>query len=527
MRTLLTSALVLLACGFAGSCADRSSRSNGASAPLAIPDGPDPIVLKVEQSGGFISAAHYPALDSIVWRSSARAQPLERIIAFGSEDGYLAAEDRNGQPVRIDLRIGTVSTRRGETMQSLSSADGSTVYGISRNGSITRFTLGGGDWTLEPAHPVDAMLPQQDGSVILVGAEPGSVTVRRIRPPNKVASDSVILSGPKDPSSARKSIAATAVASGDRIYMAFDERVIAIRARDLGIALDIDLGDPVKALAATPSGDRVFVALDGKAVLRIVDRFEESVTGRVRLSANAQALRMDAMGRFLIAHVGADSVEIVDVSDGNSRGVVASQWRQDLPLVMPDGAIAVTRGSDVAMLNPWTMAEVREVKNGSKYFWYSIRWNGFRPRSAGLDQPVEFRSSEPRDSSYDSSWVSGDTAGRPADNPDSASRVVTDSSAAESRRGVSRDRERGAGGTGGSQETGVFSISFAALLDERQARALASRIRIEGHSARLTFSERDGTTIYRVVMGPFSTRAEAERIARMSGRDYWVFEGTP
>ena len=37
----------------------------------------------------------------------------------------------------------------------------------------------------------------------------------------------------------------------------------------------------------------------------------------------------------------------------------------------------------------------------------------------------------------------------------------------------------------------------------------------------------DGTRVYRVVMGPFSSRAEADRIGRQSGRDYWVFEGVP
>jgi cell division protein FtsN len=34
-------------------------------------------------------------------------------------------------------------------------------------------------------------------------------------------------------------------------------------------------------------------------------------------------------------------------------------------------------------------------------------------------------------------------------------------------------------------------------------------------------------TIYRVVIGPFSTREEAERIARTSGKSYWVYEGAP
>ncbi|MFY7921495.1 MAG: hypothetical protein ACOVSI_03710, partial [Gemmatimonas sp.] len=87
MRTLLASALVLLACG----CADRSSRPSGAGATPSIPGGPDPIVLRVSRSGGVLTAARYPALDTIVWRSIARVPALERIVAFGPDDGYLAA----------------------------------------------------------------------------------------------------------------------------------------------------------------------------------------------------------------------------------------------------------------------------------------------------------------------------------------------------------------------------------------------------------------------------------------------------
>ena len=48
-----------------------------------------------------------------------------------------------------------------------------------------------------------------------------------------------------------------------------------------------------------------------------------------------------------------------------------------------------------------------------------------------------------------------------------------------------------------------------------------------GATPRLVTTTRDGVTIYRVVIGPFTTRDEAERIARTSGKSYWVYEGAP
>jgi cell division protein FtsN len=78
-----------------------------------------------------------------------------------------------------------------------------------------------------------------------------------------------------------------------------------------------------------------------------------------------------------------------------------------------------------------------------------------------------------------------------------------------------------------STVTGQFTVSFAAVLEEKQARSVAARIRVDGQVPRITSSERAGKTLYRVVLGPYSTRAEAERVGRASGQSYWIFEGAP
>ena len=36
-----------------------------------------------------------------------------------------------------------------------------------------------------------------------------------------------------------------------------------------------------------------------------------------------------------------------------------------------------------------------------------------------------------------------------------------------------------------------------------------------------------GSPIFRVVMGPFATKDEAEKVGRASKRAYWVYEGSP
>lgn len=459
-------------------------------------------MLRVSRNGGVLTAARYPALDTIVWRSASRVPALNRVVAFGAEDGYLAAVDTGGSPVRVDLRVGTVTVSRDDTVRAVSSADGGSIYALTAGGSIARYTPSGSDWSFTPTLPAQTLFAQQDGSVIVAGARGDRAVVWRVRPPQQTISDTVSFEVGGDQQSLGETIERTAGNIGDRVYFGANEDVLAVRTRDLGKALDVSMGDPVRAITATPSGDRLFVALEGEEVLRIVDRFEEGVTGKIALPGVPRALRMDPMGRVLLAQGNKDSVFVVSLGNDEVIGVVQSEWRGDLPLVLPDAAIAVTRGDDVVFAHPSTLKDMRVIEGGADSFWHTLRWNGFRPRAAGLDQPVQFRTSAPRDS---------------ADLLPDSLRAAAESTA------VRTDSAAGISSTA----TGQFTVSFAAVLDEAQARALATRIRVDGQSPRITTSERAGKTLYRVVLGPFPTRPEAERVGKASGQSYWIFEGAP
>ena len=500
MRTLIATALVLLACGVVGGCSDRSSRPSGADATPVIPGGPDPIVLRVSRDGGVMSAARYPELTVSIWRSAAPVPSLDRILAFGPDDGYLAAVDTTGAPVRIDLRLGTVTTSRSDEVALASSADGGAIYVRTTDGELTRYTPSGGDWRFRPALPAHALYAQNDGSLIVAGAQGDRAIVWRVRPPGLEVTDSLSFDIGGDEATLRTSLGATAGAVGDRVFFGGNDAVLAVRTRDLAKALEVDMGDPVTAIAATPSGDRLFVALAEDDRLRIVDRFEEGVSGKIALPGVPRALRMDPLGRVLLARGGADSVWVVSLATDAVIGMVRSEWRGDLPLVLPDGAIATTRGNDVVLAHPVSLADMRTVVGGARQFWYVMRWNGFRPRAAGLDQPVQFRTSAPRDS---------------ADYADSAAA-----------RDMGRDSTR-TDTTVASTLPSAFTVSFAAVLDEQVARQVASRIRANGETPRITTSDRAGKIVYRVVLGPYASRADAERIGKASGQSYWIFEGAP
>jgi cell division septation protein DedD len=72
-----------------------------------------------------------------------------------------------------------------------------------------------------------------------------------------------------------------------------------------------------------------------------------------------------------------------------------------------------------------------------------------------------------------------------------------------------------------------YTVSFAALLEPGKARDLAAQIRVGTENARVVTAVRDGSTIYRVVLGPYPTREDADRIGRESKQSYWIYEGGP
>lgn len=65
------------------------------------------------------------------------------------------------------------------------------------------------------------------------------------------------------------------------------------------------------------------------------------------------------------------------------------------------------------------------------------------------------------------------------------------------------------------------------LLNEAKARELAAKIVIDGKQARVVSGVNDGIAVYRVVLGPYPTREEAERVGRASGQTYYVYAGSP
>ena len=448
--------------------------------------------MRLPRGGGPVRVLAYPGLDSVVWGATDAAPAIDRVLSFDEDGGLLAFVDSKGQPGRIDFRLDNVGLATRTRLSDVASIDGSTVYGLTKDGSVSRLTPSG-DWSFKPPHPARALVPLADGSLILISTKDQAALLWRLYPPEPKLLDTATVAG---------AAKASWVQAGDRLYFTVNEELVGVRTRDLQALNNIELDGHARALVATPSGDRLYVLTDSSAQIDIIDRYRERVTDHIALPGIAQRLRIDPLGRYLLAHAAkGDSVWVVAIGNDSLVGAVRSVWRTDLPFVAPDGAIAVASEGDVVFLDGQTLREKQRIKNGARDFWYSFTWTGFRPRDAGLDQPVQFPGADSTDST--------------ATPPDSAAVITAPPPVRDSTPTPQAPVVKG------------WIVSFAALLSEQKARELAASIQVRGEAARVLATSRDGQPVYRVVLGPYPTKDEAERVGRESRRDYWVFEATP
>jgi hypothetical protein len=444
--------------------------------------GPQSLVLRAPRTGGAPRVTLYPRMDSTVWAATDAAPAPANMLAFDDEGGNVAYEDTRGRPVLLELRLGTINSYTTKKLTGLTSADGRAIYGIGPAGEVVRVTPTG-DWTYKPPQAAKALFPQSDGGLLVAVGTGANTRLLKLFPP-----DTRILDSLKFPVATRT----VRTQLGDRLYLAVDSGLVVLRTRTMDWAPPIPLDEPISVMASTPSGDRVFALTQSQTQISVIDRFRERVTAEFDLPGKADDLRVDPFGRYLLARAAdKDSVWVIAIGTERVIGGVRSAWRVDLPFVGYDGSVAVAVGNDVLLVDGETLKTKARFRDGAADYWYQFLWDGFRPRAASLDQPVRFDSIK-----IDS--TGGDTA------------AVADSVPPAD-----------------STEPKGFIVSFAAFLTEDRARELAARIHVGGENARIVTSTRDGSTIYRVVLGPFLTKDEAEKAGKESGQSYWVYEGLP
>ena len=458
--------------------------------------GPDPLFLRIPRVGGLARVVAFPNVDSTVWTSSQRSPAPGRVLGFDDDAGMIAMVDAKFRPARIDFRRDSIDVPLREPLVAAVSLDGSTIFGVNAKGVVVRTTpsdahaAAAGEWRYPGARSVRGVLPLRDGSVLIWTQRDTKAVLTRVRPPSTASIDSVTMPPVE---------LAAGTGVGDRLYFSAGDQLFALQTRTLQPGAPIPIGGPVTAIAVTPSGDRIYVlaTIDDHSTLIAVDRYRSRVTSQLPLDTKARALRVDAIGRYLLVRGPRDSVAVIAVATNSVIGTVRSDWRDDLPLVAPDGSIATARDGDVVFIHAEDHRMVSRIVRGASDFWFAFWWTGFRPRAASLDVPVTFDSLALVADSATTATVAGANSARvPPPAVDSA-----------------------------PLRPSGFTVSFFALLSEQRAQSEAAKIHVAGEVAHVETVLRDGVPVYRVILGPFATCADAQRAAKESGKAVWIPEG--
>jgi sporulation related protein len=455
-RFLLLATFALWGCGSqAPAVASSQQQSPQRVSELQVLSRTAGVAIRLPAKGGVPQLYRLPRLTPIEGVIRGRLPPVERVIGLDPESEFLIVSTAKHELLALDLGSGRVDTVATGIAQAALGPDG-TLYAVDTTRRVislsrrTRFA-----WP----QPLTALPRDLFGATDqhLVGVIP---------------QDRLLVAAADQPPTVHPIAAGGDVAAtlwGDLVAVASDSGVTFYDPLGRRNPAFVRLADAPRALAFSPSGHRIYIARRSVPGLAVVDRFERKEIDGVALPGPAAALRLDPLGRWLLARpaVG-DSAWIVDLPIKQHTGIVPTKWQADLPAISPDGVLIYRRRDEVLAVRPDSLTEVGKVAHGAGDLWVLTTW---LPRGV----------------------------------PASVASTRSDSAAAE----------------GGAE--GPLYVQVSTSQNPEWSGHLADDLSRAGMNARVLPPQHpdDG---YRVVLGPFPSRAQAEATGRRLGRPFWIYQ---
>jgi hypothetical protein len=163
---------------------------------------------------------------------------------------------------------------------------------------------------------------------------------------------------------------------GELVAAASGDGVLLLSPNDPARTSRISLPGQVVSLAFSPSGHRLYV-LTAEATVHAFDRFTRDRRSTLELPGPARALRVDRTGRWMLARpeIG-DSVWVVDLATSRVIASIPTAWGASLPLVAGAATLLAADGDDVVSwhLETIPVGATARVPGSAKDQWLAVSW---------------------------------------------------------------------------------------------------------------------------------------------------------
>jgi cell division septation protein DedD len=449
------------------------------------------VALRLPANGGTLRAYALPGLAPLPWPIAGRSSPARGVVGMDVAGRRLLFRDTVGAIAAFDLVAQHERTVAPRGTLAAMAAHG-VLLAVDRRGAVVESqpwgsrswpdTLGGGVHEVFAAPGPRLLLVRGNAAESLVA----------------VSRDGGIAFAAATPSASDR----TATRDGDAVAFATDSGVVVLEDREARVPWFVRLSGTPRAVAFSPSGHRLYVALRARGELAVVDRFARAEHGSIPLPGPAAALRGDPWGRVLFVRPADTALAraetwVVGVAAGRLLGRLATEWDTDLPTVSPGGVVLAREGDAVVTREVHSLDSLGAVPDGAADYWFVGAWAPSGAAAAIRQQArvADVASPTPRQSA-----APAPAAAAPA--TALADAKATPPAAAPARR---------------------LWVQVSVSQSEPASRDLAASLVAARHPAQVVPPRGEGDG-WRVVVGPFTTRDEAEAAGRSLGRPFFIVE---
>ena len=419
-------------------------------------------VLRLPRDGGVARLYRVPTLEPSAWKLDDKLPPLQRTVGADPEQGFVFLLDRKRNVVALDLETRRLRPSLEQVRYATVGPDGA-LYAVDTASSVTQVVR---------RTPVRFRSKLQGSPSELHGTMGGVLVAALEGDQPKLE----VLGSDRPPASFAVPPGRQALSFwGDLVAVAADSAVVIYETegdsdgdRD---RISIPVSGGANAVMFSPSGHRIYVGRASEGLL-VLDRVSGQELLEIDLPGPAVGLSGDLFGQWvLVRPATGDSAWVVDVGKGGFTGTVDVEWDDDLPALVSPNTLLTRRGTHVVAVDLAAegFPERGKVDGGAGDTWLPLTWHP--PEEEGV--PV---------------------------NADSAALAAAADSA----------------GKAASVYLQVSSSQNPVWAEE-----LSQKLRAAGLPASVLKPARSDEA-YRVVLGPYATREQAEETGRGIGMPSFV-----